>query len=131
MRLRGLLKATLFAWRFSLSTKIRIAARSEGQVYLSRRCFRILENVCGGLLANHVDGAGQKEPRYSGKDRCVNDSQCCGAMYLEAAIYNTAVLRITDRAGAGSMMAPRLVANILSNLVGTDYLRTGKLLLLN
>src|SRR5258708_7722449 len=75
----------------------------------------------GCLFADHVDRAQHEQSRDAWEDRGVYYTQSRRAVHLEIASQHSAFGWVSDRASARSMVAPRVIANVIPKIfVGLD-----------
>src|ERR1700722_308923 len=82
------------------------------QLFFGLLCIR--QNHLRCLLANHVDRTGDEEAWNAGKYRSVHHTQTESVVYAKTAGEHAVLFRRPDRAGAGSMVPPAVVADEIS-----------------
>lgn len=84
-----------------------------------------LQDCVRSLLRGHVDGADDKEAGDAGKDRGVDDAQCCGAVDLKVTIQHAELFTRADSARGRGVMSPGPVtdeaAELLIRLQGISW----------
>ncbi len=66
---------------------------------------------------DHVDRAGDEEPRNAREHRGIDHAQPLGAMHAQPAVEHAVRLARPDRAGAGGVVAPGIVAHVVGKLL--------------